>query len=461
MSLDGHALGRHVRIGTQIESSIGREDDGLQQLVETGALLGGDVDEHGLAAVLLRHQTVLGELTTHPVRIGLGLVDLVDGHHDRHIGRLGMVECLNCLGHDAIIGRDHQHRDVGGLGTAGTHGRERLVTRGVDEGDGTGLTVHLGVHLVGTNGLGDTASLTLHHMGVAEGIEQLGLAVVDVAHDGDDRRTCCKVLLAADVLTELEVEGLEQLTILVLRGDDDDVVVELGAQDLKGLIGHRLSGRHHLAEVEQHLHQLCGIGVDLLGKVGQRGTTTQAHRLAITLADTHTANQRCLDLVELLPALLARLATATGIATSAGALRTTTTTAATHGTATETAAEATWTRATAATTATTATAGGILAELFGLMLGHHGRVGARHARAATGAWHPISTRPRSTATGSGTALPTVGTVPLLTHSLAGGERVVARARSTGAPSAALGVPTGTGASVGGTRTGLGPGASCR
>ena len=81
--------------------------------------------------------------------------------------------------------------------------------------------------------------------------------------------------------------------------------------------------------VEQHLHQLCGIGVDLLGKVGQRGTTTQAHRLAITLADTHTANQRRLDLVELLPALLARLATATGIAASEGALRTTTTTAAT------------------------------------------------------------------------------------------------------------------------------------
>ena len=67
-------------------------------------------------------------------RVGVFLVDLVDRDHDRHVGRLGVVERLDGLRHDAVIGRDDEHRDVGDLGTTSTHGGERLVTRGVDEG---------------------------------------------------------------------------------------------------------------------------------------------------------------------------------------------------------------------------------------------------------------------------------------------------------------------------------------
>ena len=65
-------------------------------------------------------------------------VDLVDGHDDRHVGRLGVVDGLDGLGHDAVVGRHHQHDDVGDLGAAGPHGGERLVARGVDEGDRAG-----------------------------------------------------------------------------------------------------------------------------------------------------------------------------------------------------------------------------------------------------------------------------------------------------------------------------------
>ena len=43
-------------------------------------------------------------------------------------------------------------------------------------------------HLVGADVLGDAAGLALGHVGLADGVEQRGLAVVDVAHDGDDRR---------------------------------------------------------------------------------------------------------------------------------------------------------------------------------------------------------------------------------------------------------------------------------
>ena len=96
------------------------------------------LDHLGVAAPVLRDEALLGELLHHPVGVGLLAVDLVDGDDDRHLGRLGVVERLDRLGHHAVVGRHHQHDDVGGLGAAGPHGGERLVARGVDEGDAAG-----------------------------------------------------------------------------------------------------------------------------------------------------------------------------------------------------------------------------------------------------------------------------------------------------------------------------------
>ena len=162
----------------------------------------------------------------------LWLVDLVDRDHDRHVGRLGVVERLDRLRHDAVVGRDHQDHDVGGLRTTGTHGGERLVTRGVDEGDPALVAVVLGRDLVGADVLGDAAGLLGDDVGVADRVEQLGLAVVDVTHDGHDRRTGDQVVLVALVGTEVDVEGLQQLAVLVLGRDDLDVEVELLAEQL-------------------------------------------------------------------------------------------------------------------------------------------------------------------------------------------------------------------------------------
>ena len=80
----------------------------------------------------------------------------------------------------------------------------------------------LDVHLVGTDVLGDAAGLVAHDVGLADRVEQAGLAVVDVTHDGHDRRPGDEVLVVALVLAEGEVEGLEQLAVLVLGADDLD-----------------------------------------------------------------------------------------------------------------------------------------------------------------------------------------------------------------------------------------------
>ena len=140
-------------------------------------------DERHVAAVLLDDDAGLGQLGLDPGRVGVRLVDLVEGDDDRDLGRLGVADGLERLGHDAVVGGDHDDRDVGDPRAAGTHGGERLVTRGVEEDDALAVVLDLGRADV----LGDATALAGRDLGRAEGVEQARLAVVDVAHDGDDR----------------------------------------------------------------------------------------------------------------------------------------------------------------------------------------------------------------------------------------------------------------------------------
>ena len=112
VSLDGHALSGHVRVGSQVKGCVGGQDNGLEQTVQ--AIMGDsrDIDELCLTAVLLRDQAELGELAANPNRISRGLVDLVDRDHYGHVGCLGVVEGLDGLRHHTVVGRDDQHRDI-------------------------------------------------------------------------------------------------------------------------------------------------------------------------------------------------------------------------------------------------------------------------------------------------------------------------------------------------------------
>ncbi len=53
------------------------------------------------------------------VRIGVGLIDLVDGDDDRNARRFGVVERFDRLRHDAVIGGDDENDDVRHLGHRG------------------------------------------------------------------------------------------------------------------------------------------------------------------------------------------------------------------------------------------------------------------------------------------------------------------------------------------------------
>ena len=127
---DGLAVG----IGLEIEH-FGLQQDGVEQLVEIGALDGRHLDLEGVAAHAFDDDLMLQKIGAHAGRIGVRLVDLVDGDDDRHFGGAGVIDRLDGLRHDAVIGGDHQHDDVGGLGAAGAHGGEGLMAGRVDEGD--------------------------------------------------------------------------------------------------------------------------------------------------------------------------------------------------------------------------------------------------------------------------------------------------------------------------------------
>ena len=160
--------------------------------------------------------------------------------------------------------------------------------------------------------LGNTTGLVSTDVGLTNRVQQARLTVVDVTHHSYHWRALLQVLIVALVLTELEVEGLEELAVLILRRDDLDLVIHLVAEQLQGLVGDRCSCRHHFAEVEQRLDQRCCIGVNLLSEVRQGCTTCEANGRALTVGQLNAAYHGwCLHCLVLVALLTLRLTSAT------------------------------------------------------------------------------------------------------------------------------------------------------
>ena len=114
---------------------IGDEADHFHQQIEIGFLLGRDVDENGRAAPVFRHQAAIGELLLHAIGHGFRLIDLVHRDDDRNFRGVSVIDGFERLRHDAVVGRNDQHNDVGGLRSAGTHAGKRFVAGRIEEHD--------------------------------------------------------------------------------------------------------------------------------------------------------------------------------------------------------------------------------------------------------------------------------------------------------------------------------------
>src|SRR6185312_3391277 len=154
---------------------------------------------------------------------------------DRRVRRLGVIDGLDRLRHHAVVGGHHQHHDVGHVRAARPHGGEGRVAGRVQEGHALAV---LQPHLVGADVLGDAAVLAGHHVGGAQRVQQARLAVVDVAHDGHDRRTRQQVIV--------HVLGADEAFFHVGFGDALDGVAELGRHQLGGVgVDHVVDLQHH------------------------------------------------------------------------------------------------------------------------------------------------------------------------------------------------------------------------
>ena len=283
--LDDGALCGAVGVGLQL-AHLGGKSQHLQQVVDAHAGLGGDGADDGVAAPLLAHQTVLGELLLDALGVGLGLIHLVDGHDDGDTGGLGVVDGLHGLGHDTVLGGHHQNGDIRYHGAAGAHGGKGLVAGGVQERDG--LAVDL--HLICADVLGDAARLAGGHMGVADIVQQTGLAVVHVTHDHHHRRPGHQILVLVLVVVD---EAL-------LNGDHHfllHLAAHLLGDDGGGVEVDHLAQRGHNAVLHQALDHLCAGFLHAAGQLAHADLVRDLHLDGGFLGDLQLELSHLLSLV--------------------------------------------------------------------------------------------------------------------------------------------------------------------
>jgi len=172
-----------------------------------------------------------------------------------------VVDGLHGLGHDGVVGGDDDDYQVGDLGAAGTHGGKGLVTGGVEEGDAAAVGE---LDIVGSDVLGDAAGLTGDDVGLADVVQQRGLTVVHMTHDGDDGRTLDQVC---------GIIGLFLNLVLVIRSDELDLITELLGYEHQGVGVQALVDGYHQSQVHAGLDDLGD------GEIHHDGQLVDSHEL--------------------------------------------------------------------------------------------------------------------------------------------------------------------------------------
>ena len=241
---DDQTLGCGLHRGLEFQH-FGLQEHLLEQVVNAHTGFGRDGDKRRFATEFFGHNFFRNQLGTHALDVRIGLVHLVDGNNDRHTGCFGVLDGFFGLRHDAVVTSHHQDDDVGGLCTTGTHGREGLVTGGVQERDHAARRFDV----VSTNVLGDATGFARSHFGSADVVKQRSFTVVNVAHDGHHRGTRQRL----GVLIQHFVVGEG---FWIVQRSDHRFVAHFFHHNHGGVLVQRLVHRGHLAELHQVLDDL-------------------------------------------------------------------------------------------------------------------------------------------------------------------------------------------------------------
>ena len=258
--LDNSTDGTTVGICFQIEH-LSLEKYFLHKVVDADTLLGGYVLALVFATPLLDKVVHCGELFLDFVGIGMGLVNLVDSEDDRHTGCGSVVDSFDGLRHDAVVGSHDDYDKVGNLRTTGTHSGKRLVTGSIEEG----YVAAIGeLHIIGADVLGNTAGLTGDDISLTDVVEKRGLAVVDMTHDCNNRRTAHEVFLTILFL----MNGVSHLGGYIFCGKTEFLGHDIDCLGIEALVD-----RHHHTDVHT-----CGDDV-VYGLVHHGGQIVGRHKL--------------------------------------------------------------------------------------------------------------------------------------------------------------------------------------
>ena len=96
-----------------------------------------------------------------------------------------MVDRFNCLGHNAVVCCYDQNGNVCTLCASGTHGCKRLMARRIQKCD----LLTTCIYGISADMLGDATCFTGRYMSLADGVQQGGFAMIDMAHNRNNRRT--------------------------------------------------------------------------------------------------------------------------------------------------------------------------------------------------------------------------------------------------------------------------------
>ncbi|CCJ95227.1 hypothetical protein BN131_2900 [Cronobacter malonaticus 681] len=197
---------------------------------------------------------MLRQFVFNAIRIGIRLIDFVHRNDDRHFRRFRVLDSFDGLRHHAVVRRNHQNHDVRCLRTTCTHRGKRGVARGIQEGD----HAVIGLHMVCTDVLGNATRFARRHFRGTDIVEQRGFTVVNVTHDGHNRRArlslCAHITIAHYRFFQL------------VFTTQDNFVAHLFSNQLRGfLIDDLVDGRHR-AELHHRFDNLRAFYSHLVSK---------------------------------------------------------------------------------------------------------------------------------------------------------------------------------------------------